>query len=211
MGRRSFCLVDFHRLAVPIILILAVGGVVSFFLAYNFYPKKNVNVDFDGICYELLGSAYEKYKKLDAQRAIAILKFQYEAIEPPNALIPISFSGTEGGIKEFSSKYNIEITENNQIGDKLNNGNKIDKFIVNGIVPKPYFRQIIENLTTVDFDPLIRTVQGSLGVRANSYLTQDEGREIARDINKLMRAGIKQIVENGDTSDIHPAECRTNN
>lgn len=91
-------------------------------------------MDFDGICYELLGSAYEKYKKLDAQRAIAILKFQYEAIEPPNALIPISFSGTEDGIKEFSSKYNIEITENNQIGDKLNNENKIDKFIVYGIV-----------------------------------------------------------------------------
>jgi hypothetical protein len=204
-------LVDFHRLAIPIILILAVGGVVSFFLAYNFYPKKNVNVNFDGTCYELLGSAFEQYKKLDAQRAIAILKFQYAAIEPPNALIPISFSGTEHGIKEFSSKYNIEITENNQIGDQLNNENKIDKFIVNGIVPKPYFKQLIQNLTTDDFDPLSRTVQGSLGVRANSFITQDEGREIVRDINNFMQAGVKQIVENGDKGDIHPTECRTSN
>jgi hypothetical protein len=198
-------LVDYHRLAIPILLVLAVGGVVSFFLAYNFYPKKNANVNIDGTCYELLGSAFNQYKKLDAQRAIAILKLQYEAIEPPNALIPISFSGTEDGIRKFSSKYNIEIMENNQIGDKLN---KIDKFIVSGIVPKQYFKQIIENLTTADFDPLNRTVQGSLGVQPNLFLTQDEGKAIVRDIKNFMQAGIRQIVANGDTIDTHPTECR---
>jgi hypothetical protein len=34
----------------PAILILAVGGVISFFLAYNFYPEKHENVTVDGRC-----------------------------------------------------------------------------------------------------------------------------------------------------------------
>jgi hypothetical protein len=34
-------MVDYGRLAIPAILILAVGGVISFFLAYNFSPEKH--------------------------------------------------------------------------------------------------------------------------------------------------------------------------
>jgi hypothetical protein len=41
-------MVDYGRLAIPAILILAVGGVISFFLAYNFYPEKHENVTVDG-------------------------------------------------------------------------------------------------------------------------------------------------------------------
>ena len=104
-------MVDFHRLAIPIIVILAISGIISFFLAYNFYPKKNVNVNVDGICYELLGSAFDQYKNLETQRSVRALQLQLNAIEPPNAAIPISFSGTKDGVMEFSSKYDINITQ----------------------------------------------------------------------------------------------------
>jgi hypothetical protein len=93
----------FHRLAIPIIVILVIGGILSFPLAYNFYPKKNVNVNIDDSCYELPGSAFDQYKKFYAQRSKRVLQLQVDAIEPTNALIPISYSGTEDSIREFSS------------------------------------------------------------------------------------------------------------
>lgn len=144
-------MVDFQTLAIPIIVILAISGIFSFFLAYNFYPKKNVNINVDGSCYELLGSAFDQYKNLEAQKSIIAMQLQLDAIEPPSATIPISFSGTKDGIIEFSSRYDIDITKNNQIGN-------IDKYVVNGIVMKPYLNQILEDLKATDLNPLNRTV-----------------------------------------------------
>ena len=79
------------------------------------------------------------------------LQLQLGAIEPPNAAIPISLSGTKDGIMEFSSKYDINITKNNQIGN-------IDKYVVNGIVNKLFLKQILEDLKTINPNPLNRTV-----------------------------------------------------
>ena len=115
-------MVDFHKLVIPIIIILVVGGTASFFLAYGFYPKKNVNINVDGSCYEFLGSAFAEYKYLDTQKRMSILKAQYNAIEPPNALIPIIFSGTKNEIPEFTDKYDIKVVEEQQVGD-MNNKN----------------------------------------------------------------------------------------
>jgi hypothetical protein len=50
-----------------------------------------------------------------------ILNLQYNAIDPPNALIPITISGTKDKIAEFTGKYNIGKTEEQQIGDASNN------------------------------------------------------------------------------------------
>ena len=195
-------MVDFHRLAIPIVVILAISGIFSFFLAYNFYPKKNVNVNVEGICYELLGSAFDEYKNLETQRLVRALQLQLGAIEPPNAAIPISFSGTKDGIMEFSSKYDINITKNNQIGN-------IDKYVVNGIVNKLFLKQILEDLKTIDPNPLNRTVLSTVGLQTNSFITQEEGRRIAQNIDGFMQTGIRKIVENDNTSDINTAECRT--
>jgi hypothetical protein len=195
-------LVDFHRLAIPIIVILAISGIISFFLAYNFYPKKNVNVNVDGICYELLGSAFDQYKDLEVQRALRTLQLQLNAIETPNAAIPVSFSGTKDGVTEFSSRYDINITENNQIGNT-------DKYVVNGMVQKPYLKQILEDLKTIDSNPLNRTVLSTVGLRPNSFITQEEGRQIAQNAIGFMQTGIRQIVENDNTGDINAAECRS--
>ena len=60
----ALAMVDYGRLAIPAILILAVGGVISFFLAYNFYPEKHENVTVDGRCYELLDAAHKQYVNL---------------------------------------------------------------------------------------------------------------------------------------------------
>ena len=195
-------MVDFHRLAIPIVVILAISGIFSFFLAYNFYPKKNVNVNVEGICYELLGSAFDEYKNLETQRSVRALQLQLGAIEPPNAAIPISFSGTKDVIMEFSSKYDINITKNNQIGN-------IDKYVVNGIVNKLFLKQILEDLKTIDPNPLNRTVLSTVGLQTNSFITQEEGRQIAQNIDGFMQTGIRKIVENDNTSDINTAECRT--
>jgi hypothetical protein len=196
-------MVDFHRLAIPIIVILAIGGIVSFLLAYNFYPKKNVNVNVDDACYELLGSAFDQYNTLDAQRSIRVLQLQLDAIEPSNALIPISYSGTESAVMEFSAKYDVKIIDNKQIGN-------IDKYVVDGVVQKPSFKLILEDLTTADFDPSNKTVEGTLGMRTNPLLTQEEGVKIAQEIKNFMKVGIKIIVENYDNNNnIRHAECRT--
>ena len=193
---------DFHRLAIPIIVILAISGIISFFLAYNFYPKKNVNVNVNGVCYELLGSAFDQYKDLEVQRALRTLQLQLNAIEIPNAAIPVSFSGTKDGVTEFSSRYDINITENNQIGNT-------DKYIVNGMVQKPYLKQILEDLKTIDSNPLNSTVLSTVGLRPNSFITQEEGRQIAQNAIGFMQTGIRLIVENDNTRDINTAECRS--
>jgi hypothetical protein len=195
---------DFDRLAIPIIVILAIGGIVSFLLAYNFYPKKNVNVNVDDACYELLGSAFDQYRTLDAQRSIRILQLQLDAVEPSYALIPISYSGTEGEVMEFSSEYDVDIIDNKQIGN-------IDKYVVDGVVQKTSFKRIREDLTTADFDPSNKTVEGTVGMQANPFMTQEEGVKIAQDIKNFMKKGIENIVENGDinNNNIRHAECRT--
>lgn len=52
-------------------------------------------------------------------------------------------------------------------------------------------------------------MQGTLGIQANPFLTQEEGAKIAQDIKNFMKTGIEKIVENGDKNDIRHAECRT--
>jgi hypothetical protein len=200
-------LVDFHRLAIPIIIILAIGGIISFFLAYSFYPKKNVNVNVDGLCFELVGSAFNQYKNLDARRAIRILGLQLDAMESHVGLIPISFSGTKDEISKFSALYNIEITKSNRISNLPENKGNI-KYIVDGNVPKVQFKRLVEGLTIQDFDPLNKTVKSSIGMRPNAFLSEDQSREIGQNISTFMQSGIKRIVESGDTNVIRSAECR---
>lgn len=200
-------MVDFHRLAIPIIII-AIGGIISFFLAYSFYPKKNVNVNVDGLCFELVGSAFNQYKNLDARRAIRILGLQLDAMESQVGLIPISFSGTKDEISKFSALYNIEITKSNRTSNLPENKGNIDKYIVDGNVPKVQFKRLVEGLTIQDFDPLNKTVKSSIGIRPNTFLSEDQSREIGQNIRSFMQSGIKRIVESGDTNVIRSEECR---
>ena len=62
----SSLLVDYRKLSLPAIIIFVIGGVISFLLAFNFYPEKHVNVNVDGKCYELLDKANIQYQNLAA-------------------------------------------------------------------------------------------------------------------------------------------------
>jgi hypothetical protein len=200
-------MVDFHRLIIPIIVILIVGGTASFFLAYGFYPKKNVNINISGNCYEFLGSAFAEYKNLDAKKEMRILKLQYNTIEPPNALIPITFSGTKSEVTEFVGRYNIKIVEEQQIGDISKNNNYIDKYVVKGIISKPYFKHMLDDLTLQDF-LLTKRIIGSIGLQPNPFLTPEEGKIISMDANNFMKRGIQQMIED-NFEGIQHAECRS--
>ena len=200
-------MVDFHKLIIPIIIILIVGGTASFFLAYEFYPKKNVNINVNGYCYEFLGPAFAEYRNLDAKKEMRTLNLQYNAIEPPNALIPITFSGTKSEINELADNYNVEIVGEQQVGDINNNNNYIDKYIVKGLIAKPYFKQILDDLTVQDFNPLTKTVLSSIGLQPNPFLTLEESKEISLDTNNFMRKEIQQMIADNHEG-IKQAECR---
>lgn len=204
-------MVDFHRLTIPIIVILIVGGTISFFLAYGFYPEKHVNVKVDEKCYEFLDNALTKYNRLQAERELLVLKLQTNAIESPDAIVPVIFSGTGGEVDNLISDYNIK-TYNSQ---RLEAGNNhIDKYMVKAAMSKQNLESIVKNLTIKDFDPLKKTVLGSFGLQSNSYITEEEGKRISSYSKYFMSNGIKQIVNDGGDTEGHydgvkQAECRT--
>jgi hypothetical protein len=207
----GFKMVDFHRFVIPIIVILIIGGTISFFLAYGFYPEKHVNVKVDEKCYELLDNAFTKYNRLQAERELLILKLQTNAIESPDAVVPVIFSGTKEEIDNLISDYHLKINNS----QRLEAGNKhIDKYIVEATISKRNLESIIKDLTVKDFDPLSRTTFGSFGIQSNPYITEEEGKRISSYSKYFTSNGIRQIVD--DSNDIEgryggvkQAECRT--
>lgn len=207
----TFKMVDFHRLAIPIIVILIVGGTLSFFLAYGFYPEKHVNVKVDEKCYEFLDNALIKYNRLQAERELLVLKLQTNAIESPTATVPMIFSGTREEIDSIVSDYNIMINNS----QRLEAGNNhINKYMVKATISKQNLESIIKDLTIKDFDPLRKTIFGSFGLQSNSYITEEEGKRISSYSKYFMSNGIRQIVDDGSDIEDHydgvkQAECRT--
>jgi hypothetical protein len=207
----GFKMVDFHRFTIPIIVILIIGGTISFFLAYGFYPEKHVNVKVDEKCYELLDNAFTKYNRLQAERELLVLKLQTNAIESPDAVVPVIFSGTKEEIDNLISDYHLKINNS----QRLEAGNKhIDKYIVEATISKRNLESIIKDLTVKDFDPLSRTTSGSFGIQSNPYITEEEGKRISSYSKYFTSNGIRQIVD--DSNDIEgryggvkQAECRT--
>jgi hypothetical protein len=137
-------MVNFRALAIPAIIVLLVGGTISFFMAFSFYPEKHINVKINGVCYEFLDSAYTKYKKLQAEKELLIFRLQANAIGSPNTIIPVIFSGTGEEVDDFVNRYNIKIITSQKIGA---NNNYIDKYIVKATMTKQDFERIINDLT----------------------------------------------------------------
>ncbi len=105
-------MVDYGRLAIPAILIFAI---ISFFLAYNFYPEMHENVTVDGKCYELLDAAHKQYANLGASRDIETLRLQLSKVEPKDAMIPIIFSGKDSDIEQFKRKCPLVVTSQHKV------------------------------------------------------------------------------------------------
>ena len=199
----AFAMVDYGRLAIPAILILAVGGVISFLLAYNFYPQKHENVTMDGRCYELLDAAHNQYVNLAASGDIETLRLQLSKVEPKDSMIPIIFSGKNSDIEEFKHKYSLMVTSQHKVKYFPN----IDASVVTANISKSELQNIVDNLTFKDVYPLSKTVAGSVGIEPNKYITSAEGKDISIKSKEFMSNGIREIISNSDG--VKPAYCRT--
>jgi hypothetical protein len=202
-------MIDYYKFAIPVIVVVIIGGMISGIMAYNFYPEKHVNVNIDdGKCYELLDSANVKYQNLAAKNKIEILKLQLDAINSEKeqaVILPVIFSGTQAGISDFTDKYNmINIISDTPISDISN----VDKRIVKATITKSEFQRIVNDLTLKDVKPLSETVAGSIGLQPNTYITPAEGKQISLSSNDFMREGIHEIVES-NYDGVKSAECRT--
>jgi hypothetical protein len=202
-------MIDYYKFAIPVIVVVIIGGMISGLMAYNFYPEKHVNVNIDdGKCYELLDSANVEYQNLAAKNKIEILKLQLDAINSEKeqaVILPVIFSGTQAGILDFTDKYNmINIISDTPISDNSN----VDKRIVKATITKSEFQRIVNDLTLKDVKPLSETVAGSIGLQPNTYITPAEGKQISLSSNDFMREGIHEIVES-NYDGVKSAECRT--
>jgi hypothetical protein len=195
-------MIDYHKLAIPAIAILAAGGIISFLLAYNFYPEKHINVNIDGKCYELVNSAYRKYQDLAAKNEIEILKLQLDAIETEQATLPVTFTGRQSDILNFINKYDINIISDKAISDETS----VDKRIVKATVTKNELKKIVNDLSVKDVIPLSKTVAGSIGLQPNLYITSEEGKIISLKSTQFLRKGIQEIINSKEGA--KPAECR---
>jgi hypothetical protein len=196
-------MLDGTRLAVSIIVILAIGGAISFVLAYSFYPEKHENVTVDGKCYELLDAAHEEYVKLAARKDIETLKLQLSKVEPKYAMVSIIFSGRNSDIEQFRHSY--QLTETSQ--QKVKYYPNIDASVVTANISKSELQNIIGNLTLKDVYPSAKTVAGSIGIKPNNYITSAEGKDISIKSNEFMSNGIRQIIDNSYSA--KSAYCRT--
>jgi hypothetical protein len=196
-------MLDGTRLAVSIIVILAIGVAISFVLAYSFYPEKHENVTVDGKCYELLDAAHEEYVKLAARKDIETLKLQLSKVEPKYAMVSIIFSGRNSDIEQFRHSY--QLTETSQ--QKVKYYPNIDASVVTANISKSELQNIIGNLTLKDVYPSAKTVAGSIGIQPNNYITSAEGKDISIKSNEFMSNGIRQIIDNSYSA--KSAYCRT--
>ena len=196
------------RLAIPLIIIFIIAGAVSFSLAFTYYPKKNVNVNVDGICYEILGPAYADYKDLEAERELRVLAHEYNAIEKPNAIIPILYTGTKDQVQDFISKYNITVTDDQEIGGQMYSTNDyIGKTIIKGEISKANLLKVITGLSSLN-KVSNENILYHLGVQNNIFLSSEEREKISSDSKSFMLEGIQKILENRKDS-IKQAECRS--
>ena len=196
-------MIDYYKFAIPAIVVVIIGGMISGLMAYNFYPEKHVNVNIDdGKCYELLDSANVKYQNLAAKNEIEILKLQLDAIETEQAILPITFSGRQSDIMDFKNKYDINIISDKAISEDIS----VDKRIVRATITKDELKKVVNDLVVKDVNPLSRTVAGSIGLQPTSQITPEEGKKISLNSTQFLRKGIQEIINTQDG--VKPAECR---
>jgi len=203
MGRSSD-LIKYGTLAIPIIVALIIGGVISFLVVYSFYPEKHENINIDGKCYELTGMAHEAFTNLVAENKKNTLLLQLEKIEENNASIPISFNGRSSDTENFINRYHIAVTSKQNVTYYPD----IVGSVVHGYVTKMYLQSIIENLTIYDLYPSSKTIAGSIGIEPNKYITPEETKDITLSHKQLMQKGLREIIAKSDG--VKSAECRYN-
>ena len=198
-------MVEYRKLSIPVIIIVVIGGVISFFLAFNFYPEEHVNVNIDGKCYELIDQANIQYQNLTASNRLQVLKMQMNYREPVDAKIPVIFSGYENRINAFLQKYHFEIIEKQNISNSVNPS--LNKNIVKAIIPKNELSSLINNSKISDFYSYSNSIIGIIGIQPTQYFTSGEGKVLSNKSKELMYNGLKKIIESKDGG-VKSAECR---
>ena len=195
-------MINYATLAIPIMAVLAIGGVISFFVVYSFYPEKHENIKIDGKCYELVDAAHEKITALNAEMKIKKMLLQINKVEPPNARIPIIFNGKDSEVNNFKNTYNLTVTSN----QKVMYFPKINGSVVTADIIKPNLLKIVERLSLFDVFPSSKSVVGSIGIQPNKYISPSEEKNVSLELDKLMKNKLRQII---DTSEgVESAECR---
>ena len=195
-------MVNYGFIAIPVIAILAIGGLISFFIVFSFYPEKHENVRVDGKCYELVGAAHEKITSLTAEMSITKMLLQLSKIESKNAIIPIIFNGKDSEIKNFIDEYNLAVSSNKKVIYFPN----INGSVVTANITKTDLQSIVGNLSISDVIPLSKSVAGSIGIQPNKYITQDEDKDVSLLLDKIQKSRLMDIVSNSDG--VSHAECR---
>jgi hypothetical protein len=195
-------MVNYALIAIPLIAILVVGGLISFFIVFSFYPEKHENVSIDGKCYELVDAAHQKFTSLTAEMKITKMLLQISKIEPQNALVPIIFNGKDSETKNFIDEYNLAVTSNLKVIYFPN----INGSVVTAYVTKTDLQSIVGNLSISDVIPSSKSVAGSIGIQPNKYLTNDEDKDVSSLLDKILKSRLMDIVFKSDG--VSPAECR---
>lgn len=193
---------NYTGFAVPIIAALIVGGLVSFFMVYSFYPEKHENIKIDGKCYELTGEAHHAFINLTSRIEKNSLLLQLSKVEDMNANIPIRFTGEQSSINNFTSRYNVIVTSIQNVTLYPN----IIGNIVNGNISTKTLSSIIKNLSVDDLSAASKSIEGTLSITPSEHLTDQEVKDISILENKLMQNGLRNIVATQDG--VNSAECR---
>ncbi|HEX7274786.1 MAG TPA: hypothetical protein VF248_04155, partial [Nitrososphaeraceae archaeon] len=151
-------MVNYGLIAVPLIAILVIGGVISFFVVFSFYPEKHENVSINGKCYELVDMAHEKITNLTAEMKITKMLLQISKIESQNTLIPITFNGKDTETQNFIDKYNLAVISNIKVIYFPN----INGSVVTANITKTDLQSIVGNLSISDVIPSSKSVAGSI-------------------------------------------------
>lgn len=195
-------LLNYSRLAIPLVAVLVIGGLVGFFIVYNFYPEKHENIRIDGRCYELTGTAHRSFIDLTSSIEKSSLLLQIRKVEDPNASMPISFSGEHTVINSFIDRHRIAVTSIKNVTLYPN----IVGNIINGNISASSLNSIIENLTLYDLSSASKSIEGSISILPNEHITEQEMRNIADKKKILLQNGLRNIVAIDEG--VSPAECR---
>lgn len=195
-------MINYGLIAIPLIAMLVIGGVISFFIVFSFYPEKHENVSIDGKCYELIGAAHAKITNLTAEMKITKMLLQMSKIEPPDAVIPIIFNGNDSEAKNFIDRHNLAVTSNQKVIYFPNmNGS-----VITANVTKTDLQNILRNLSILDLIPSSKSVAGSIGIQPNKYITYDEDKDVSLLVSTIQKSRLMDIVHNSDG--VSSAECR---
>jgi len=197
-------MVNYSVLAIPIIGVLVIAGTTSFIIVYSSYPQKHENISIDGRCYELLGTAHQKYGNLTAEAEINKMILQISNVEPNNAVIPIIFNGKDSEIERFMDRHNLSETSRQRVIYFPD----INGSVVTANIPKAELQRIVDNLTIFDLLPSTKSVVGSIGIQPNNYITSIESRDISSITDKFISNGLREIISRSDG--VKSAECRNN-